>query len=64
MDDVKGGWAVTNDEILGDYQLHTTEAIVKRLWAMYFAGEPKSLVQFDSVLKGVIGLEDVYSSKA
>ena len=57
MDHARGGWSVTNDNILRNYRLHTIEAVIDKLWAMYFAEEPKSLIKFESILEGLIAFE-------
>ena len=54
MEDGKGAWFVANNKTLESYRQRSAEDVVRKLWAMYFEGEPRSLVRFERVLRGVI----------
>lgn len=54
MEDGQGAWFVANLETLRKYQQGSAEAVLDRLWDMYFEGEPRSLVKFEDILRGVI----------
>ena len=61
MEDGKGAWFEANHETLRMYQQDSVEAVLDRLWDMYYEGEPRSLVKFEHILLGLIEFHAAWS---
>ena len=58
MDDAGGAYYVVDPQKVEDYRVKDAEEVVRQLWRMYFAQEPRSIVFFEEVVKGLVELHE------
>ena len=54
MTDGKGAYIVVPTSALAPFRKGDEKELISTLWDMYFGGEPRSLVSFEDVLKGLV----------
>ena len=54
MTDTAGAWYVTDETTLAHCQVGDAEGIVKKLQEMFDAREPRALIRFESLLRGIM----------
>ena len=57
MDDTGGAWYNVDPQKISHYQLKDAKDVVKKLYEMYYSEEPRSILEFASVLEGLVELE-------
>ena len=57
MDDTGEAWYNVDPQKISYYQLKDTKDVVKKLHKIYYSKEPRSILEFASVLEGLVELE-------